>query len=234
MYCHIGLLALFAAAFGQFAGAPYSAEEVTENVQTLADGAHITHKSTVKMYRDSAGRTRTEHTIITPGHDDADVPLSIEIVDPVANVRYNWNSREKVAHKRTMGVPANRPTLRRATDARAVQAAKPAQVQGPLGPEIKTESLGSQTMEGLMVEGERRTATWPAGSQLGNDRPITSVNETWTSPDLKITVLSKHSDPRNGEHTQKLVNLSRAEPDPSLFQPPADYTLAEDERPAPR
>ncbi len=44
---------------------------------------------------------------------------------------------------------------------------------------------------------------------------------------LKLLVMSKSSDPRMGETTYKLTNLSRAEPDPALFQIPADYTVKE-------
>src|SRR5205085_3538810 len=33
-------------------GAPYSAEAVTESVQTLADGNRIVHKTTAQVYRD--------------------------------------------------------------------------------------------------------------------------------------------------------------------------------------
>ena len=48
------------------AGRPYSADQVTERVQTLADGTRITQPpQTTKFYRDSAGRTRIEH-IFTP------------------------------------------------------------------------------------------------------------------------------------------------------------------------
>ncbi len=65
---------------------------------------------------------------------------------------------------------------------------------------------------------------WPVGAQ-GNDRPITTTTETWMSPDLKVMILYTSNDPRSGEHTQKLINISRSEPDPSLFQPPPDYTV---------
>jgi hypothetical protein len=79
-------------------------------------------------------------------------------------------------------------------------------------------------MEGVLVQGQRTTTVYPEGF-FGNDRPITTVNETWTSPDLKIMVLSKTSDPRSGESTTRLTNISRAEPDPSLFQVPPDYQI---------
>src|SRR5438309_9906410 len=52
---------------GAVAGAPYSAEQVMEVVQTLADGTHVVQKTTpTKMFRDSMGRTRTERSAM-PG-----------------------------------------------------------------------------------------------------------------------------------------------------------------------
>src|SRR5947208_468362 len=38
------------------AGAPYSAEAVTESTQVLPDGNRINHKTTTRVYRDSEGR----------------------------------------------------------------------------------------------------------------------------------------------------------------------------------
>jgi hypothetical protein len=54
-----------------------------------------------------------------------------------------------------------------------------------------------------------------------------TVNERWYSPELQTVVLSKNSDPRMGETTYRLTNISRGEPDPSLFQVPTDYTVKE-------
>lgn len=94
-------------------------------------------------------------------------------------------------------------------------------------PEMKTERLGTQAIDGLTVEGTRMTHTLPAGSE-GNDRPIAAVTEQWNSPELRVTVLSKTSDPRLGETTRTLIHLSRAEPDISLFQPPPDYRVVDE------
>jgi hypothetical protein len=94
-------------------------------------------------------------------------------------------------------------------------------------PETTTEKLDPQTIEGVQAEGTRHTTIWPEGSK-GNDRPFTIVNESWRSPELQVPMLIKNNDPRSGEHTEKLTNLSRAEPDPSLFQPPADYTIVDE------
>jgi hypothetical protein len=93
-----------------------------------------------------------------------------------------------------------------------------------------TEDLGSQTMEGVFVTGVRTTRTIAAG-QIGNDKPISIVTEVWTSPDLKTIVYSKRSDPRMGEQTFQLTNITRAEPDGSLFTVPADFKLVEGPKP---
>ena len=88
----------------------------------------------------------------------------------------------------------------------------------------KTEDLGQQTIQGVVAQGHRTTMTIPAG-QMGNERPIDIVNETWYSPELQTTVRSKHSDPRFGDTTYELTNIERAEPDPMLFQVPSDYKV---------
>src|SRR6516225_5295911 len=45
------------------AGAPYSAQAVTEITQTLADGNHIVRRVTASVYRDSAGRVRRDQVL---------------------------------------------------------------------------------------------------------------------------------------------------------------------------
>jgi len=96
--------------------------------------------------------------------------------------------------------------------------------------QASTEDLGSQTMEGVLVNGVRTTHTIPAG-QIGNERPIAIVSEIWTSPDLKTVVFSKRTDPRMGEQTFRLTNIVRAEPDPSLFAVPPDFKIVDGPQP---
>ena len=64
----------------------------------------------------------------------------------------------------------------------------------------------------------------PAGAE-GNDRPLTEVRETWRSADMGITLLEKTSDPQKGDSERRMTNLEQTEPDPALFQVPADYTI---------
>ena len=89
---------------------------------------------------------------------------------------------------------------------------------------VKTEDLGVQQMQGLTVQGKRLTRTIPVG-QAGNDKPIDVVTETWTSSDLQVLVMSKSSDPRFGETVYQLTNVTRAEPEHTLFTVPSDYSL---------
>jgi TonB family protein len=95
-------------------------------------------------------------------------------------------------------------------------------------PATKTEGLGKQMVEGVECEGERAVTTMPVGT-IGNDRPIETVNETWYSPELKVMILSKRSDPRFGESTYSVTNITRSEPYAELFLPPSDYKLIDSE-----
>jgi hypothetical protein len=191
--------------------APYSAEMVTEITQTLADGNRIHQTNSVKVYRDSEGRTRSEQSLkslnaLAPG---ANLPPLVFINDPVAGVNYALNPTAKTANK-------------------SGGARRPGGGRGGNRPEPnrKTESLGSQNIEGVSAEGTRTTMTIAAG-EIGNEQAIQVVTESWYSPDLKAVVLSKRSDPRSGEVVTRMVNLSRSEPAASLFQVPGDYKVSE-------
>ncbi|HXP88601.1 MAG TPA: hypothetical protein VN841_27975 [Bryobacteraceae bacterium] len=228
---------------GAITGAPYSAEQEQEHVQTLADGTHITQKQPgQKMWRDSQGRTRTERAImmgrqIAPGVPPP--PTIIEITDPVEGVRYVLDSQSKVAHRAAAPQRAAVVEVRNAagqavpaavgfdplsTAATQTRALRPREANAP---QFATEDLGTQLIEGVTAQGRRQTVTYPIGA-FGNDRPIVTTSETWTSPDLRVAVLTKSSDPRSGESTMRLTNISRTEPDPALFQPPPDYRIEEE------
>ena len=90
--------------------------------------------------------------------------------------------------------------------------------------DAKEESLGQKLVEGVMADGKRVTTVLPAGA-IGNQQPITVLTEQWFSPDLEILVMTRHSDPRSGDTTYTVANIVRAEPQGSLFDVPADYTI---------
>jgi hypothetical protein len=88
----------------------------------------------------------------------------------------------------------------------------------------KEESLGQKMIDGVLADGKRVTTVLPAGS-IGNQQPITVLSEQWFAPDLEILVMTKHSDPRTGETTYSLSNITRGEPAANLFDVPPDYTV---------
>jgi hypothetical protein len=275
-------------------GAPYSAEAVTETIQTLGDGNRIIQTSSSKIYRDSEGRTRREQSLkaIGPWAVSGEAPVMISIDDPVAGVHYNLDSNTKTANKMVAPQALDklaldaakakiikaRPTLRANADETGVSGVSGGgfgtvtsqgstaivgapTVVGPSstisrvsvagGPDTvvtasaagaamplpggffwynegtaNTESLGNQVIEGVTAEGQRVTMTIEAG-KIGNERPIVTFNERWYSQELQTVISSKNVDPRIGETTYKLINIDRGEPDSSLFQVPADYTVEE-------
>ncbi len=79
-------------------------------------------------------------------------------------------------------------------------------------------------MEGVNAEGVRVTTTIEQGA-IGNDRPIQSITERWYSQELQTNVMTKRTDPRNGEEVVKLTNVHRGEPSPVLFELPPGYTV---------
>jgi hypothetical protein len=209
-------------------GAPYSAQAVSQFTQTLADGSHIQRSTTSSVARDSEGRSRREESIGAIGAMAGSTasPKAVFIHDPVAGSSYVLDPASKTAHTsqprlvtlNSMPAGANEPEAE--GHGRGGHERSQAQAQ------TKTEDLGTQTMEGLTVQGKRITRTIPAG-QIGNEHELHIVTKVWYSPDLQTTVMSTTNDPRTGLSTYKLTSISRTEPDASLFQVPADYKVTE-------
>jgi hypothetical protein len=224
-------------------GAPYSGEEVSEHTQTLSDGTHIAQKMRSQLvYRDSQGRTRTERPVMMGPNADPDLRI-VEIHDPIAGYSYVLDPANRIVHRvklrdapragGVVGVVSSAPPQWFETTAPPPSAGNRISVSSTASSSMirgdsSTESLGAQSIEGVLAEGRRHTTTIPVNAQ-GNDRPIVSTIETWISPDLKVMILTKHTDPRNGETTTKLTNISRVEPDATLFQPPSSYKIVDEE-----
>jgi hypothetical protein len=62
---------------------------------------------------------------------------------------------------------------------------------------------------------------------FGNVGPIEVVTERWYSPELKIVLESRRSDPRMGDVTYRVTQLLRGEPDAALFEIPSGYTTVD-------
>jgi hypothetical protein len=182
-------------------GSPYSALQTIQSQQTLTDGNQINRQEQAKVYRDSQGRVRVE-----PTGSGAGVPKVIAIFDPVAGYSHILRPSTMTAISSLLR-PHN---------------ASRGQRQNVSQPQI--EDLGIQVIAGLSATGTRTTRTIPAG-EIGNQQPIQISRESWVSIDLKVPLLIKTSDPRFGTTTMQLTNIVRAEPDTTLFQVPAAYSV---------
>ena len=221
-------------ALAQISSAPYSAVQVTERIQTLADGTHITNRGQTKvlMYRDSQGRTRMEiHPAplqVPPGVTAPERPTIVNIFDPVAGFHYMMDSATKIAHRmeipKTPAVPAMPSAVGVGVSVTMIPGGAPPLPPTSNRPQIKSESMGTQVIDGLIADGQRITTTYPAGA-IGNDRDIVVIRETWNSQELRVPLLAKSSDPRMGDTITKLTDINRSEPDPLLFAIPPDYTI---------
>jgi hypothetical protein len=217
-------------------GAPYSAESVTEMTQTLADGNRIVRTTRGSVARDGEGRTRREQALGALGPLMAEkAPRAVFVNDPVAGVHYVLEPDEKIARKMPAppmfkGDPAVQHVMRFqkrvVVNGAEVENVEEERVGPGEGEQPKSESLGEKTIEGVTAEGTRTVITIPAG-RIGNERPLQIVSERWFSPQLQAVVMSSHQDPRFGETVFRLTNISRDEPDASLFTVPADYTVKE-------
>ena len=259
---------------------PYSAREVREFKQTLADGTLIQRQSTRLLARDREGRLRQELR-------QADGSARVFINDPVDKAAYIIDPQKKTACRaefneraindcysqikgdwKPLGfmLHANSRSglgMMSARDDIAIEVSPRAQIidltrkayvhrdgktlEAPVPPtpplpplpplagmrsdsggnaQVSREKKTGQSYEGLQVDADRTVETIAAGA-IGNSRPIESVVERYYSPELKMTVFSRRSDPRNGESIYRMVDIKRSEPDAALFRVPAGYNLSE-------
>jgi len=232
-------------------GLPYSAEVETTAVQTLADGNRIVKRTTGRVYRDAAGRVRREEdqpsrspsvTIVDPVanmtytlDNDAHIlwrskmpfgPAPAELMKiEKARVDAIRTLLEKFPRTEPQAGADNLKTILESMELRKkILAQKVAGLPENARTSLVDEDLPPATIDGIRAEGHRRTMVIPADA-IGNEQPIKIVTEEWTSPDLKVLLMTSHADPRSGESTYRLRSINRAAPDASLFQIPANYSI---------
>jgi hypothetical protein len=212
-------------------GAPLTGDLVVTRDTTLADGNRIHNESTSRVYRDSEGRIRREMgvSLVTPATGSVKHNMVV-ILDPVAGKRYmlnpdNKTAREMPIHGPRHGGPGGETHITALGGPDGLGPVSINAMGGPEGPGAATkEQMGTKAVNGVQAEGVRVTRTIAAG-QIGNDKPIEVVTERWYSPDLQVAVMTVHTDPMMGTMTAKLVNVTKGDPDASLFQVPSDYIV---------
>ena len=191
-------------------GAPFAALGVKETTQILSDGTRRVRRASVRLYRDSAGRTRNEWGPQT-GPGAAFAPAML--YDAPASTTY------MLVPARHSALQLHVPTGAGMRQVKVVTPQSPPDdIRQVVGDRI--EPLGTQMIEGVSAEGVRVTSAIQVGGRTDN-----VVYERWYSQELRRNVLIKCTDPRFGEAVYRLTEISRTEPAQTLFAVPADYKI---------
>lgn len=195
------------------AGKPFSGRDCTDFTSHTENRSDQTvHLDGALLARDSRGRVYREIRIWAPANP---VPLSrldyVILLDPVAKTRTECKilARHCTITDLTSS-PPTRPSPDDTFDTPPYY--------------LHRTSLGSDVIEGVTVEGIRITSSLDVGVFVNNEEPVASL-DFWHSSDLGID-LSVTCTYKNGSaRVVHVVGLSRSEPDPALFQPPAGSAL---------
>jgi hypothetical protein len=157
--------------------------------------------------RDSTGRTHNENRYyLRPSDNGQGRVRDVTIYDPNARTRITLTPATQIAAVVVLPAPKERSAMR------------------VVPREQQREDLGFTQIAGLTVHGYRQFRTIPEG-QDGNDRAITITDEYWYSDQLRMNITLKHTDPRHGTQVVTLTQLGLEEPDPKMFEIPAEYTV---------
>lgn len=194
--------------------APFTATVNTEWTRHLEDGTSVTIKNHRTIARDGAGRIFQERRYLTPDGDKQQTAISqLEFSNPTTHEIYFCHPDGHICELHYYyGSASMGPAATGAND-------------------LKSEDLGHDMIGGFDTLGTRETTTIAPGT-IGNDRPLAAVKEFWYSPQLGVNLEVKRADPRSGIANFHVVDIRLGEPDPRLFDPPSDFTIADARRPA--
>lgn len=200
-------------------GAPFSAEAEQFMVQVLKDGSLFQRETAALIARDSQGRIRNErHEVLPASANRKPVVFSVHIYDPETRLNTFLNPDTHVATQRVLPNPPS-------TEPPSNGWFHLAGSRTP-NPNLQVQDLGASVVDGIDVNGYRRTLTVPANGS-GTDRPVVVTDEIWYSEQLHINIVAKHNDPRTGSLTLTVSQINVNEPDVELFAIPPEYKLVD-------
>ncbi len=207
---------------GAVENSPFSADLITTNDH--ADGKPgINTEFHGKVARNSQGESYFAMELVRPVQDSTR-PMRVTITDPAALTVTSLDQQSKIAYvSHITAENLNKaPTLTPGNTAPTADGRPPATGSATTA-SSKTESLGTKEMAGLQVVGTRVVHTNPPNGPA--DKPFVSTVDTWTSPDLKVIVMTEVRTSNGDHHVTRLENIVRTEPSASLFKVPADYKV---------
>ena len=208
------------------ANEPFMAVVNVERTRLQSDGTVLNLKTIRVIARGRLGQIYNEARLLVPADSAVTPPIrTIHLYDPQTRTNTFLDTQQKTAWQGTLERPPATvpPDLYAAPIGNSV----------PASQFTKEEELGTVTMEGVAAHGVRETQTIPATQKSGG-KEITVSDEYWYSEDLRLNLVIKHNDPRTGSVNMTVTQVTRTEPDPSIFEIPSGYRLVGPEAGAPR
>lgn len=195
---------------------PFSATLETEWVQYTGSGGTVTLVNERPIVRDSKGRIYQERWALVPKFGKVKSQrMLFQIADPNKHTLYSCAVYQHICELETYD-----PTHELA----AAEPRKPVPNGTIVQDHLTIEDLGTRNIAGVDTVGRRETNIIDVGV-MGNDQPLTSMNETWHSQELAINLISIRTGPMIGKQNFTITELSAVEPDPELFKVPAGYEI---------
>src|SRR5256885_9362198 len=205
-------------------GKPLEAKHTQTVVNYGSNGAKRVQVTKANLFRDSNGRVRVER--FYDGTDDPPelVPTDITIMDNCGNNIYLLPGRKIATITKTnFRVPgADRPYC---------EEIDPKNPPHP-APNDTFEDLGHKILEGIEIRGWRQASYMSAAGKLAGKSPV-SVVERWCSRDLQMDAgaFSSSESPRRTV-TIVVSEIKQVEPDPTLFEIPEGFAIAQTDQSA--
>jgi hypothetical protein len=197
---------------------PFTAIARTTLSRVFPSGTQRTVTTEDRIARDGEGRVlREQHLPWT--EDPAEPVYYVNILDPKKMERIHIDPQRHVATTSPVDqryawdyIPYDGTQYR--------LTAKP-------GVTVHTELLGDKQINGLKCWGQRTTYLFPSGTFQGNQQPVTRTWEVWYAKDLgsDVRIVAHDPDPKAGDQQTDLIGIAYGEPDPSIFVPPAEYSI---------
>ena len=197
--------------------APFSAKIDIVSQQNLPDGTVEVRTTSNRIARQSSGRIYNERRQMVPSSFKGDpLLLSSHTYDPATRLSVFLNPFTHLAHENVLKQAPAPP-----------RNSVPSPDTGAGNPLMKEEDLGTQSVGSVALRGTRKSRTIPA-NQSGTGQQVVIVDEYWYSSDLSMYMIIKHNDPRTGEQIVAVSEVSREEPQSSLFEVPAKYRVVDE------
>ena len=211
---------------GSVPGYPISGTIYAENIRIDSHGKTVIVRFPSRIYRDSKGRTRLEWDMTPLGEPPKPGWFMIEIYDPTTRTSIHLQPSTKAASMGHFPAPSDKPQqVCKDSDFPKIDPKDLAQVAIP---QVSQEELAHDVVDGMAVRHGRESVRLAPGSS-GKRSSYARATDYWFSQELQAFVLVKRSGPGKSQHIVELSDISRGEPDPSLFTVPPGYTVSEPE-----